>query len=59
MIRRLYYNIRIGILHAKFHRALARMTTARQNLDIAMFKQAAESAEDAWRKLVYFKHKIK
>ncbi len=59
MIRRLYYNIRIGFLHAAFHRHLRKMTYYRTKRDIVNFKKSIYRAEDAWRKLTYFKQQLK
>ena len=48
-------NIRIGLLHATFHRNMRRATAARKTQDIAKFKRYIYAAEDAWRKLVLIK----
>jgi len=52
-------NIRIGLLHATFHRNMNRATAARKNHDIVKFKRYIYAAEDAWRKLVTIKEKYK
>jgi|TARA_R110000822_G_scaffold83319_6_gene196411 hypothetical protein len=52
-------NIRIGLLHATYHRAIRRATAARKTQDIAKFKRYIYTAEDAWRKLVLIKEKYK
>jgi len=52
-------NIRIGLLHATFHRNMRRATAARKTQDIAKFKRYIYAAEDAWRKLVLIKEKYK
>ena len=51
--------IRIGILHAKFHRAMARAIAAREDQDVVKFKQHIYRAEDAWRKIVVLTEKSK
>jgi hypothetical protein len=55
----LYYNIRMAIAHARYHRYLREMTTHRECKDLVKFKQAMHRAEDAWRKVVYFTQKLK
>lgn len=52
-------NIRIGLLHATFHRNMNRAIAARKNHDIVKFKHYIYAAEDAWRKLVTIKEKYK
>lgn len=59
MIRRLYYNIMVGVAHAAYHRHLRTMTTYRIQRDIVKFKQAVHRAENAWRKIIYYKQKLK
>lgn len=51
--------IRIGILHARYHRWLRKAEVAREMSDIQQFKKAIYRAEDAWRKLVIISNKIK
>lgn len=51
--------LRIGILHAKYHRNMKRANTARNNQDIVAFKKYIYRAEDAWRKLVILIEKNK
>lgn len=50
---------RIGILHAKYHRAMYKADTARNNQDILEFKKYIYQAEDAWRKIVILTEKLK
>lgn len=52
-------NIRIGLLHATFHRNMRRATAARKTQNIAKFKGYIYAAEDAWRKIVTLKEKYK
>jgi hypothetical protein len=52
-------NIRIGLLHAKYHRLLRRAEQARENTDLIKFKKYVYKAEDAWRKLVIIIEKQK
>jgi hypothetical protein len=51
--------IRIGFLHAKYHRNLKRANQARISRDIVKFKKYIYQAEDAWRKLVLLVEKSK
>ena len=51
--------LRIGMLHAKYHRNMKRMEQARKKLDVIKFKTYAYRAEDAWRKLVILTENIK
>lgn len=51
--------IRIGFLHAKYHRNLKRANLARVKRDIVKFKKYIYQAEDAWRKLVILAEKTK
>ena len=51
--------IRIGILHATFHRNMRRADSCRTKQDIVSFKQYIYRAEDAWRKIVILTQKIK
>lgn len=59
MMRILYYNIRMGLAHARYHRYLRKMTYYRGRKDLIKFKKAVHQTEDAWRKVVYFKQKLK
>jgi len=51
--------IRIGLLHASYHRNLKRAIQARSNQNIVSFKKYIYRAEDAWRKLVILTEKLK
>jgi hypothetical protein len=50
---------RIGLLHAKYHRAMRKADVARSNQDIVKFKKHIYDAEDAWRKIVILTEKSK
>jgi hypothetical protein len=52
-------NIRIGMLHAKFHRNMKRAEIARKQQNIKQFKKYIYAAEDAWRTLVTIKEQNK
>lgn len=54
-----YYKIRIGLLHATYHRWMRRAEQAHETKDIYQFKNAIYKAEDAWRKIVIISNKIK
>jgi hypothetical protein len=54
-----FIKIRIGILHAAYHRNMKRADDARTNHDIVSFKKYIYQAEDAWRKIVILTNKIK
>lgn len=54
-----FIKIRIGLLHATYHRNMKRATTAREKQDIIEFKKYIYAAEDAWRKIVMLTNKIK
>jgi hypothetical protein len=56
-MKQLIKNLRIGFLHAKYHRNLKRAERARIQQDIIAFQQYIYRAEDAWRKIVTIKHK--
>jgi len=56
---KLFYKIRIGMLHATYHRNMKRADDARTNHDIVAFKKYIYQAEDAWRKIVIIKNKTK
>jgi len=49
--------IKIGILHATYHRNMKRAEVARGEKDIVKFKKYVYRAEDAWKKLVILKQK--
>jgi len=49
--------IKIGILHATYHRNMKRAEAARGEKDIVKFKKYVYRAEDAWKKLVILKQK--
>lgn len=51
--------LRIGILHAAYHRNIKRAEKARETRDIIAFKKHIYRAEDAWRKLVILQEKQK
>lgn len=52
-------HIRIGLLHAAFHRHLKRAESAKNQRDLIKFKKYIYAAEDAWKKLVIIKNKYK
>jgi hypothetical protein len=49
--------IRIGLLHAAYHRNMKKADVARESHDIIKFKKYIYAAEDAWRKLVILTNK--
>lgn len=51
--------IRIGFLHAKYHRNIKKADDARIDLDIVKFKKYVYRAEDAWRRIVILTEKMK
>jgi len=51
--------VRIGLLHAAYHRNMRKAETARSDQDILKFKKYVYAAEDAWRKLVILMEKNK
>jgi hypothetical protein len=51
--------IRIGLLHASYHRNLKKAEQARKQHDVLEFKKYVYKAEDAWRKLVILTEKSK
>jgi hypothetical protein len=59
MIRRWYYIFRIGLAHAAYHRHLNNLTRYREKRDLINFKKGVYQVEDAWRKIVYYKQKLK
>lgn len=58
-LRNLFIKLRIGMLHAKYHRNMKRAENSREQHDIVQFKQHIYRAEDAWRKLVILTNKLK
>ncbi len=51
--------IRIGLLHATYHRNIRRAEQAMADSDIQRFRKCIYKAEDAWRKLVIITNKTK
>jgi hypothetical protein len=51
--------IRIGLLHASYHRNLKKAEQARKQHDVLESKKYVYKAEDAWRKLVILTEKSK
>jgi hypothetical protein len=49
--------IRVGLLHATYHRNIKKADAARESLDIIKFRKYVYKAEDAWRKLVLLTEK--
>ena len=58
-MRKIIIKIRIGLLHAAYHRNMKKADVARESRDIISFKKYIYAAEDAWRKLVILTNKIK
>jgi hypothetical protein len=56
---KLIRKIRIGLLHAAYHRNMRKAETARSNQNILKFKKHVYAAEDVWRKLVILIEKNK
>jgi hypothetical protein len=54
-----FIKIRIGLLHATYHRNMKRADAARELRDVINFKKYIYAAEDAWRKIVILTNKIK
>jgi hypothetical protein len=54
-----WYKIRIGLLHATYHRNMRLAELARHNQDILCFRKYIYRAEDAWRKIVILTEKLK
>ena len=52
-------NIRIGLLHAKYHRMIRSAEQSCENKDLIKFKKYVYRAEDAWRKMVILIEKQK
>ena len=44
--------IRIGLLHAKYHRYMRLAEQSREDKNLIKFKKYVYRAEDAWRKMV-------
>ena len=51
--------IRIGLLHAKYHRCMRHVIQAREDKDLKKFRKYVYRAEDAWRKMVIIIEKQK
>jgi len=51
--------IRIGLLHAKYHRTLKKAQIARKQQDIVKFKKYIYRAEDVWKQIVILTNKNK
>ncbi len=51
--------IRIGILHATYHRNIKKAEKARVAQDIISFKKYIYQAEDAWKRIVIITEKLK
>lgn len=58
-MRKLINKIRVGLLHAKYHRSLKSAETARKQQDIVKFKKHVYRAEDAWKQIVIITNKNK
>jgi hypothetical protein len=58
-ISKLLVKLRIGFLHATFHRNMRKANNSRSKHDIVAFKKYIYRAEDAWRKIVILTQKIK
>ena len=54
-----YRQIRIGVVHATFHRNMKRAELARTQQDVVKFKKYIYRAEDAWKKIVILTNKNK
>jgi hypothetical protein len=54
-----FAKIRIGILHATYHRNMKKADAAREKRDVISFQKYIYAAEDAWRKIVILTNKIK
>jgi len=64
MLLNKFRDIRIGFLHAAYHRNLKKAVYIHENgdktqEDIVQFKKYIYRAEDAWRKMVILKEKQK
>ena len=58
-LNRFFIKVRIGILHAKYHRNLKKADKVRKQHDIVKFKRYVYRSEDAWRKIVILTEKLK
>ena len=58
-LNRFFIKVRIGILHARYHRNLKNADTVRKQHNIVKFKRYVYRAEDAWRKIVILTEKLK
>lgn len=54
-----YRQIRIGFVHATFHRSMKRAELARTQQNVVKFKKYIYRAEDAWKKIVILTNKNK
>lgn len=54
-----FIKIKIGILHATYHRNMKKADAAREKRDVISFQKYIYAAEDAWRKIVILTNKIK
>ncbi len=51
--------IRVGILHARYHRILRKADQSRARQNVIEFKKHIYQAEDVWRKIVILTEKMK
>jgi hypothetical protein len=51
--------IRIGFLHARYHRILRKADQARTIQNVVEFKKYIYQAEDVWRRIVVLTEKMK
>ena len=51
--------IRIGFLHARYHRILRKADRSRTQQNVVEFKKHIYQAEDVWRKIVILTEKMK
>ena len=58
-LNRFFIKVRIGILHARYHRNLKKADKVRKQHDIVKFKRYVYRSEDAWRKIVILTEKLK
>ena len=58
-LNRFFIKLRIGILHARYHRNLKKADKVRKQHDIVKFKRYVYRSEDAWRKIVILTEKLK
>ena len=47
-----FRKIRIGLLHATYHRNMKKAVIARKQANVVKFKKYIYRAEDAWRRMV-------